>query len=166
MCSEARTRKETNAVAISQEDVVGFVPRSLEDGEPIKLAMQELWLTGKLLPVGARLVVRHVFESAERKPVEVVYSFGLPRDAAMRKFRVESEGAVVHSELRPVKEAEEAYEEAMESGHLATLAMAYGGGIGFGVLCLRTRFCRHSSGAGGGRVWRDARRRVRKRRGG
>ena len=40
-------------------------------GEDIKLAMQELWLSGELLPVGARLVARHVFESAEEDPEAV-----------------------------------------------------------------------------------------------
>jgi hypothetical protein len=40
-------------------------------GEEIQLAMQELWVTGNVLPVGAHLVVRHKFKSAEKKPVEV-----------------------------------------------------------------------------------------------
>ena len=44
--------------------------------------MQRLWLTGQVLPAGARLVVQHVFRSEEEKPLEVIYSFPLPRDAA------------------------------------------------------------------------------------
>jgi len=87
--------------------------------------MQDLYLTGKILPVGARLIVRHVFESAEKGPLEVVYSFGLPRDAALRRFRVIGEGFSVRSELRPTEEARETYEQALEEGHLGVLAPTY-----------------------------------------
>jgi len=97
--------------------------------EPCRLAMQDLYLTGKILPVGARLIVRHVFESAEKGPLEVVYSLGLPRDAALRRFRVVGEGFSVRSELRPTEEARETYEQALEEGHLGVLAQQYGDGV-------------------------------------
>jgi hypothetical protein len=44
--------------------------------------MQRLWLVGRILGVGARLLVKHTFRSGEKKPLEVIYGFGLPRDAA------------------------------------------------------------------------------------
>ena len=46
-----------------------FAAVDTESGKPIQLAMQQLWLQGKILPVGARLMVRHVFRSAEAKPL-------------------------------------------------------------------------------------------------
>jgi hypothetical protein len=82
--------------------------------------MQELWLAGKVLPVGARLMVRHTFRSDEKHPLEFIYAFGLPRDAALRRFRVTGEGFSVRSELKSVEEAEKTYEKAIEKGHLAT----------------------------------------------
>jgi len=91
--------------------------------------MQELWLTGRVLPIGARLVVRHIFESSEKEPLEVVYSFGLPRDAALRRFRVVGPGFSMRSDLRPVDEAKETYEKAVENGHLGVLAQQYGDGV-------------------------------------
>lgn len=75
-------------------------------GQEVKLALQELWLTGRVLPVGAALQVRHVFQCAEEKPVEVVYAFGLPRDAALRRFRIVGNGFSVMSELKPTAEAD------------------------------------------------------------
>jgi Ca-activated chloride channel family protein len=107
----------------------GFRPVQAATGKEIELAMQSLWLTGRILPVGARLLVRHIFQSKESKPLEVVYSFILPRDAALRRFRVSGEGFSVRSELKPVEEAVKAYEAGIEAGHLATLARQYGDGI-------------------------------------
>src|ERR1041385_1534101 len=82
----------------------GFEVRSAEQGRELKLAMQRLWLTGQVMPVGARLLVRHVFCNGEEQALEAVYSFMLPRDAALRRFEVEGEGFEAHSELRRVEE--------------------------------------------------------------
>lgn len=107
----------------------GFAPVSAKTGEAIKLAMEQLWLEGEVMPFGARLRVRHRFRSAERRPLEVIYAFALPRDAALRRFRVAGEGFAVRSELRKVDEARRSYEEALEKGHLATLAQQYRDGL-------------------------------------
>jgi Ca-activated chloride channel family protein len=106
-----------------------FVPVAAETGQEISLAMQRLWLTGRVLPAGARLLVHHTFRSSESKPIEVIYAFGLPRDAALRRFRVSGEGFSVRSELKVVEEAVRAYEEGIQAGHLASLARQYGDGL-------------------------------------
>lgn len=107
----------------------GFIPISAATGKEINLAMQRLWLVGRILPAGARLLVRHTFRSAEKQPLEVIYAFGLPRDAALRRFRISGEGFSVSSELKPVKEASEIYEKGMEEGHLSTMARQYQDGV-------------------------------------
>ena len=107
----------------------GFRVLEAKSGAEISLAMQRLQLSGRLLAVGARLWVRHVFQSQEKRPLEVVYSFALPRDAALRRFRVTGEGFSVRSELKPVAEAVKAYESGIEAGHLSALARQYGDGI-------------------------------------
>jgi hypothetical protein len=91
----------------------GFTALAPDTGETLKLAMQRLWLTGQLLPAGARLFVRHEFVSQEERPIEAIYSFMLPRDAALRRFRVCGEGFEAHSELRPTEEAVKVYEEGL-----------------------------------------------------
>src|SRR5258708_1685225 len=103
-------------------ETCGFEVRTAERGVELKLAMQRLWLTGQVLSFGARLLVRHVFCNGEDQPLEVIYGFMLPRDAALRRFEVEGEGFQAHSELRRVEEAVKAYEQGIEAGHLATLA--------------------------------------------
>lgn len=106
-----------------------FAPVLAHTGETVQLAMERLWLTGQVLPAGARLTVRHVFRSAETKPIEVIYSFPLPRDAALRRFRITGEGFEAHSELRATEEAVKAYEEGLAQGSLSTLARQYGDGV-------------------------------------
>src|SRR5258706_4560392 len=107
-----------------------MVVRPSGEREAIRLAMQRLWLTGRVYPVGAHLVVKHEFVSSEREPLEVVYSFMLPRDAAMRRFRVEGEHFRLDSRLRPKAEAREADQEGMAPGSLSTLAQQVQDGDG------------------------------------
>ena len=98
-------------------------------GQPVELALQELFVSGTILPVGAVLQVRHVFRSAEPGPLEVIYAFGLPRDAALRRFRIVAGDFSVDSELKPTPEAEQLYEAGIEAGSLSTLARQYRDGV-------------------------------------
>ena len=98
-------------------------------GKEINLALQELSVTGRVLPVGAVLQVRHVFKCTEPKPVEVIYAFGLPRDASLRRFRIIGQGFSVASELKPTAEATKIYEAGIEAGSLSSLATQHQDGV-------------------------------------
>lgn len=100
-----------------------------EGRKPVELAMQSLWITGRVLPAGAVLRVRHEFGVGGKKPVEAVYCFGLPRDAALRRFQLRTGSMVAHSELRPTEEAVKEYERGIEAGSLSALARQYGDGL-------------------------------------
>jgi Ca-activated chloride channel family protein len=91
--------------------------------------MQRLSLTGQILAAGARLIVQHVFRSEEEKALEVIYSFPLPRDAAIRRFRITGDGFDSHSELKETEAAIKAYEEGIARGSLSALARQYGDGV-------------------------------------
>ncbi len=106
-----------------------FAPLAATTGQPINLYMQRLWLSGQVLPAGARLAVEHVFQSNEEKPLEVIYSFPLPRDGALRSFRISGEHFEAHSELKETAQAVKAYEEGIATGSLSTLVRQYGDGI-------------------------------------
>jgi Ca-activated chloride channel homolog len=106
-----------------------FAPIETRTGNPIQLAMQRLWLTGQILAAGARLVVQHHFQSDEERPLEVIYSFMLPCDAALRSFRIVGEGFDVHSDLRETAEAVKTYEQGIADGSLAALARQYQDGV-------------------------------------
>src|SRR6516225_11570416 len=106
---EQRATKGTKLMSVIT--TTGFVPRDLATRASAQLAMQNLWLTGRVLPMGARLWVRHEFQSQEPKPIEVVYGFMLPRDATLRRFHISGDGFSVDSELREKTEAREIYEQ-------------------------------------------------------
>ena len=106
-----------------------FAPVVASTRGPVRLAMQRLWLTGQVLPVGGHLVVQHVFRSGEERPLEVIYSFPLPRDAALRAFRITGDGFEVYSELKQTEEAVRAYEQGIADGSLSALARQYGDGL-------------------------------------
>jgi hypothetical protein len=106
-----------------------FAPVAAATGDPIRLAMQRLWLTGQVLPAGAHLVIEHVFQSEEERPLEVIYSFALPRDAALRGFRITGDGFDTSSELMPTEEAVKVYEHGIARGSLSALARQYGDGL-------------------------------------
>lgn len=106
-----------------------FGPLAGPGRETIRLAMQRLWLTGRILPAGAHLIVQHVFRSEEEKPLEVIYAFPLPRDAALRAFRITGDGFEVHSDLIETEAAVKAYERGIAEGSLAALARQHGDGV-------------------------------------
>ncbi|HRZ57035.1 MAG TPA: VWA domain-containing protein, partial [Candidatus Paceibacterota bacterium] len=107
------------------DEASGFTVLDVKTGQAAPLAMEGLWLAGRVLPVGARLLVVHTFRSAEARPLEVVYAFGLPRDAALRRFRIVGDGFQVRSDLRRLGEAQAEYERGISQGHLAALMRTY-----------------------------------------
>ncbi len=109
-----------------REGLVSLVDKM---GREVPLAMQQLWLGGRILPVGASLVVRHVFQIESKKPAEVVYAFMLPRDAAMRRFTVTGKNFSITSELKKTKEAIQSYEAGVQKGNLSALVRQYRDGV-------------------------------------
>jgi len=116
-------------VALTQTDKTGSFTAETSTGQPLALAMQRLWLTGRIMPFGGRLLVHHVFRSDATTPVEAVYAFALPRDATLRRFLLSGEGFRVRSELRPTEDAVHEYERGLERGSLAALARTYRDGV-------------------------------------
>lgn len=107
----------------------GFTPLAASTGQSLRLAMQQLQLTGRVLPCGARLSVEHVFQSGETQPLEVIYSFPLPRDAALRQFRIAGDGWEAVSDLLPADEARKTYEAGIRQGSLSAMAQQHGDGV-------------------------------------
>jgi Ca-activated chloride channel homolog len=106
-----------------------FGPLAAATGKTMSLSMQRLWLTGQVLPAGARIVVQHVFRSEEEKALEVIYGFPLPRDGALRRFRISGNGFEVHSELKETEAAVMTFEDGMKRGSLSALVRQYGDGM-------------------------------------
>ncbi|MGC8885626.1 MAG: VWA domain-containing protein [Verrucomicrobiia bacterium] len=114
---------------MNTETTNSFTIISQDTGREIELSMQSLFLTGKIIPVGAKLIVEHKFVCAEDNPIEVVYSFGLPRNSTLRRFKVKSQNFVVESRLENRNKVRRIYEKAIKEGHLAVQAQRYRDGI-------------------------------------
>jgi Ca-activated chloride channel family protein len=98
-----------------------FAPRQADNAAPLALDMQSLFLSGRVLPFGAKLSVTHVFRSAEKSPVEVIYCFPLPRDGSLVSFQISGERFSISSRLEPAADARKRYEQALDDGSLAAL---------------------------------------------
>ncbi len=98
-----------------------FAPRYVWNAKVMALEMQSLFLSGRIFPFGAKLTVDHVFRSSEKVPVEVIYSFPLPRDASLTGFQITGKNFSVSSRLETVADAKQRYEEALEQGSLAAV---------------------------------------------
>jgi len=107
----------------------GFMVYNPETGQDIKLTLQDLYLSGKIIDIGSKLVIRHIFQHSEKTPVEAVYSFMLPRDAAIKSFKVVGENFTAVSKLVETEEAREEYEEGIEAGKLSFLSQQYRDGV-------------------------------------
>lgn len=98
-----------------------FAPLRANNAEPLALDMQSVFLSGRVLPFGAKLSVTHVFRSSEKSPLEVIYSFPLPRDASLVSFQTSGDNFSISSRLERATDAEKRYEKALEHGSLAAI---------------------------------------------
>ena len=105
----------------------GIAMMQARDGnESFLLPLKTVRLTGKIGgPVG-ELSVTHTFSISEGEisgPVEAVYRFPLPGDAAVRSMTVIFGETVLKTELKPRDEAARTYAHARGEGHDAALLM-------------------------------------------
>lgn len=89
--------------------------------QPVPLAMQHLNLSGRASPVGALLRATHRFKAEGDKPIEALYTFGLPKNGVVRRFIVKGKDFEVESALKPRAEARKEYEDGVQAGHLSVL---------------------------------------------
>lgn len=90
-----------------------------QQGNPVPL--ERVSLGGEILGEHARLTVRQVYRNVESVPIEAIYVFPLPPEAALAGFRVAVDGRELHGELMARDTASEAYQEAVAAGHGAAL---------------------------------------------
>ena len=112
-----------------QIKVEGYSAYHADSGKKIELAMQDLRLEGTITELGAVLNIRHLFRSAEKSNVEVVYAFMLPRDAVLKRFKIIGEGFNVTSSLLKTSKAKETYEDGIKKGSLSVLTQQFRDGV-------------------------------------
>ena len=76
---------------------------------------------GEVLGGHARILVRQRYKNAESRPIEAVYVFPLPADAALTGFVLECGGNRFEGEVKEREKAFLAYDDAITAGHGAAL---------------------------------------------
>ncbi|HVY48378.1 MAG TPA: VIT domain-containing protein, partial [Minicystis sp.] len=89
------------------------------DGAPVPLTSVEL--TGEVFGAHARVVLRQRYENVEPRPIEAIYTFPVPAEAALVGFAMECAGRRLEAEVKERDEAFAAYDEAVGAGHGAAL---------------------------------------------
>src|SRR5215470_16737688 len=69
----------------------------------------------------ARITVTQIFENAASNPIEAVYTFPLPQDAAVDDMTIQIGGRTIRSVIKKREEARAIYEKAKATGHTAAL---------------------------------------------
>ena len=78
-------------------------------------------ITGVILAGSAAITVRQRYRNAEARPVEAIYTFPLPADAALAGFSMVCQGRRLDALVKESEAAFRAYDEAINAGHGAAL---------------------------------------------
>ena len=78
-------------------------------------------LTGEVIGGHARITSTQRYRHDEAQPVEAIYTFPLPSDAAVTGFVMEVAGKRLEAEVKEREEAFRVYDDAITSGHGAAL---------------------------------------------
>jgi Ca-activated chloride channel family protein len=70
---------------------------------------------------GARVTVVQKFSNTSKAPIEAVYTFPLPSDAAVDRMRMKIGNRVIEGEIKRREEARQIYEVAKQQGKIASL---------------------------------------------
>ncbi len=90
-----------------------------ENGELIPLEGVEVH--GDIAGRAAKVQIRQRFRNAEERPIEAVYKFPLPENAALCGFRVFVDDKTIEGEIEEREKAFELYDKALSEGHGAQL---------------------------------------------
>jgi Ca-activated chloride channel family protein len=90
-----------------------------KEGQPVPL--RGVSVTGRVFGAHARVVLRQRYQNAEARPVEAIYTFPVPSDAALVGFAMEAAGRRIEAEVQQREAAFRAYDDAVSKGHGAAL---------------------------------------------
>jgi Ca-activated chloride channel family protein len=83
--------------------------------------LQKTVVNADISGFGARVVVVQTFTNPSNEPIEAVYTFPLPNDAAVDRMRMRIGDRIVEGEIKRREEARAIYEAAKNAGQVASL---------------------------------------------
>lgn len=92
------------------------------DGTPgILCPLKNTSVKAEITGFGARVVVVQTFVNPSKTPIEAIYTFPLPADAAVDRMRMKIGTRIVEGEIKRKEEARAIYEAAKAQGQVASL---------------------------------------------
>ncbi|MFZ4507863.1 MAG: VIT domain-containing protein [Fimbriimonas sp.] len=85
------------------------------------MALERTSVDANIAGMGARVTVRQVFTNPSETPIEAVYKFPLPHDAAVDQMRIQVGNRVIEGEIMRREQARQVYEKAKSEGKVASL---------------------------------------------
>ncbi len=92
-----------------------------EDGELAGFPLESTRVRARVSEFVARVTVEQTFSNPYDRPIEAVYMFPLPDDAAVDAMELRAGGRVIRGQIRERREAVREYRSARERGALASL---------------------------------------------
>lgn len=92
-----------------------------EDGKPYPLPLKHTHVSLAVSGAVARAEVTQTYQNPFSYPIETIYTFPLPENAAVDDMRIVIGERVIEAEIKRRNEAREAYERARDEGHTAAL---------------------------------------------
>ena len=85
------------------------------------MPLEKTTVNADVAGMGARVTVRQSFYNPSSVPIEAIYTFPLPQDAAVDQMRIKIGGRTIDGAIMKRKEAKETYDRARANGQTAAL---------------------------------------------
>lgn len=95
---------------------------STTKGAKFKVALQGVRIRAHVAGFAQRTTIEQTFANLEKKPIEAIYNFPLPANAAVCAFEIITDDRILTGKIDEAETAAENYQAAIEEGHGAFMA--------------------------------------------
>ena len=93
----------------------------LRGGKPVPMPLERTTVNADVAGMGARVSVTQSFVNTSETPIEAIYTFPLPHDAAIDSMRISVGNRVIRGEIMRREKARQVYDAARQHGQVAAL---------------------------------------------
>lgn len=114
--------RQAPAAPASSEPAPGQLTILLKDGKAGNLCpLERTSVNADISGFGARVTVTQTFQNPTNEPIEAIYTFPLPQDAAVDRMQMQMGSRVIEAEIKRREEARQIYDAAKNAGQQAAL---------------------------------------------
>ena len=93
----------------------------VQRGKPVPMPLQRTSVNAEVAGMGARVTVTQSFVNPSTMPIEAIYTFPLPHDAAVDAMRISVGNRVIKGSIMLRDQARKVYDTAKQNGQVAAL---------------------------------------------